>query len=103
MIDDDDRRPANGAVTVLAGIRGQDVVRGFAGCVNAVVTAEAVATDIRMIEDSWNPGPGLVAVVTSVGRNDVVGRLTHRRNVVVAGITAPGDSRVIHERHRAPR
>ena len=58
-------------MAVLADIGRRDVGRMLAGCVGAVVAADAVARNIRMIEVSWNPGHGRVAVIAIVAARDV--------------------------------
>ena len=69
-------------MAVLADIGRRDVGRMLAGCVGAVVAADAVARNIRMIEVSWNPGHGRVAVIAIVAARDV-GRVLARCRVAV--------------------
>ena len=57
----------------------------LAGCIRAIVAAEAVAGHAGMIERrAAKTGGGLVAILAHVGRGDVIGRLASRRGAVVA-------------------
>lgn len=64
--------PERGAVTILARIRGLNMRRTFASRFVTVVTAEAVSNDGGVIENSWQPGDRLVAIVTGFAGNDVI-------------------------------
>ena len=50
VIDSDYRRPQVRGVAVFADIRRLNVRRSFAGCLGAVMAADAVAGDVQMIE-----------------------------------------------------
>ena len=58
-------------MAVLADVARRHVRRPLARCVDAVVTAEAVARDIRMIEGGRYPAIRGVAVVAGIGTRDM--------------------------------
>jgi len=64
-------RPLHRVMAVLANVARRHVRRPLAGCVDAVVTAEAVARDIRMIEGGRYPAIRGVAVVAGIGTRDM--------------------------------
>ena len=51
-------------MAVLTDIGGGDVRRVLAGGVNAIVAAEAIARNVRVVKDSRNPHCACVAIVT---------------------------------------
>jgi len=89
-------------VAVLADICRIDVHRMFAGGINAIVAAETISRDVRVIENSRHPKGAGVAVVTLIARNDMTGRFSGCLDTVVAGTAAAGHGGVIHIRDWAP-
>ena len=89
-------------MTVLAGIRRIHMRQVLAGRVDPVVATEATARDIAMVEDSRNPGTGLVTVVAPITGDDMVGRLARRLDTVVAGNATAGYGSMIHVSDWAP-
>ena len=96
------RRPDRRGVTVLAHIRCQDVCRMFASRVSAVVTTDAVARDIDVIEIGRNPRVGCVAVVAVVTTRDVRRVLAGCCVAIVAGAAGPEYLGVINHIGRRP-
>ena len=83
-------------MAVLADIGRRDVGRALAGCLGAIVAADAVARNIRMIEVSWNPGHGRVAVIAIIAARDVSRVLAGRRVAVMTGNAGSEYLRVVH-------
>ena len=65
------RRKQNGVVAVLAKIAGQNMIDILANRIRAVVTAEAVAREIGMIEVRRYPCHRRVAIVAGVAARDM--------------------------------
>jgi len=59
-------------VAVLADIAGLNMGLALAGCLDTVVAAEAVATDVYVIKIGGQPGRGRVAVIAGIAAGDVV-------------------------------
>ena len=97
-----DGSPTDSAVAVLADICGLYMGRVFTGGVHAIVTTEATARDVRVVEYGRLPRTGLVTVVAAVAGNNVARWFAARDHVVVARAATAGDSSVIHESDRAP-
>lgn len=96
VIDTVCRRPDGGVMAVFANVAGPDVVEGLAGCVCAVVTAEAVAGNVCMIEGRRQPRYRCMAVVTIITAGNVRLTLAQRDRIVVTGHAGADDLRVIH-------
>jgi len=83
MVHDVDRRPNHVAMTVFANVRGQDVHWSLAGGFHAIVTTDAVAGDVDVVEVCGGPGDGRMAVVTIVAARDVIERFASRDRTVM--------------------
>lgn len=64
--------PACDLVTVFADIAGRQVRRRLAGGFCAIVTAETITRNARMVEGRRCPAAGLVAILTDIVGCDVV-------------------------------
>ncbi len=89
-------------MTVFANVCGQDVHWSLTGSFHAVVTTDAVAGDVDVVEVCRCPGDGRVAVVAIVAARDVIGRFASRDCAVMARAAAPQYLRVIHAIHWLP-
>ena len=82
-------------VTILANIAGLDMGRVLARGIRAVMTAEAVVENIRVIESGGYPAHRRMAVIAVVAANDV-GRILALGNcAIVAGVTGTNNVQVI--------
>ena len=89
-------------MAVFANVAGPDVVEGLAGCVCAVVTAEAVAGNVCMIEGRRQPRYRCMAVVTIITAGNVRLTLAQRDRIVVTGYAGTYDLRMIDAIRRRP-
>lgn len=80
----------------LAHIGGLHVRRAFAGGVGAVVTAETVVYDVRVVERRRRPRNGRMTVVAVVATGDVRRMLTGCCHSVMAGTAGAKHLRVIN-------
>lgn len=88
-------------VAVLTNVRGIDVRWVFAGCIGAVMAADAVIGDIGVIEVGRYPGVRRMAIITIVTTGDVRQVLALGRVAVVAREAGTDDLCVIdHVRGR---
>jgi len=104
VIDHVGRREGHVVVAVLANIRRINMRRMLARSLRAIVTADAVVGDVRVVEVGRDPGIGRVAVVAVVAAGNVSGVLACRGVAVVAGEAGANDLGVIdhvggHKRH----
>ena len=89
-------------MAVLAGVGRLNVGWVFAGGVDAIVTIDTAPGDIGVVEYSWHPGNGLVAIVAAVTRYRVVYWFPFDLESIVATPAITDDRCVIHVKHRAP-
>jgi len=82
-------------VTILANIAGLDMGRVFARGVRAVMAAEAIADNIRVIECGGYPAHRRMAVIAVVAAIDVRRILALGNCAVVAGVTGTNNLQVI--------
>ncbi len=80
--------------------------RVLARCFDAVVTADAIAGDVQVIEISGQPAGGRVAIITIVAAAYVGRVLTGSDNSVMTRAAGPNDLSVVngygrHKSHRA--
>ena len=106
MIDRKGRRPYVGVVAILADIGCQHMCRVLARCFDAVVTADAIAGDVQVIEISGQPAGGRVAIITIVAAAYVGRVFTGSDNSVMTRAAGPNDLSVVngygrHKSHRA--
>ena len=83
-------------MAVLADIGRRDVGRALAGCVGAVVAADAVARDVHVIEIGREPGDGRVAVVAIIAARDMSRVLAGCRVAVMTGNAGSEYLGVVH-------
>jgi len=97
------RRKDVGCMTVLTHIRGLNMCRAFAGSVYAIVAADTVSRDIRMVEIGRQPGDGTVAIVAIVATGNMSLVLAGRRKAIMTGTATTHYLRVIDDSHRHER
>jgi len=95
------RLPAGHRVAGLAAVARGDVGRVLAGGAAAIVAADAVVDDARVVEPGRCPGGGGMAVAALGRRRDVRRRLAGGDGAVVARGAAAGEGGVV-ERRRVP-
>ena len=71
MIDASSRGPRRNGMAVFTDIGRQNVILVFAGRVRTVVTANAIAGDVRMIKIRWHPRHGRVAIIAVVSAGNM--------------------------------
>ena len=97
VIDDVDRLPHNVVVAVLTDIGRIAMCRVLTGCIGAVVAAEAVVRDVRVIEVSRDPRGRRVAVVAIVTARYVRRVLAGRDRTVMAGEASTDNLCMVHD------
>lgn len=103
VIDREHGDPDVCVVAVFADVAGLDVIRRLALRFRAVVTAEAVARDIHVIEIGRRPACGRVAVVAGIAAGYMRRILAGRYEAVVARGTGADDLCMVDCRNRLPR
>lgn len=83
VIDREHRHKYIRVVTIFAHIAALDMCQVFADCLCAVMAANAVPTDIDMIEVCWEPADGRVAVIAIDAARDVRRVFTGRGDTVM--------------------
>ena len=96
------RVPDDIVVAILADIGGVDMCQALAGGIGAVMTIDAVACDIGMIEVGRNPRRGRMAIVAGVAAGDVSCMLARCRRPIMAGEAGADDLRMVHGIGRRP-
>lgn len=89
-------------MAVLTDVRRIHMRRVLTRGIDAIVATEAIARDVRVVENRRYPKRACVAVVALVARNDMAGWLAGCLCAVMARTTAPRDGCVIHVKDRAP-
>ena len=84
MIDSQYRRKQIGGVAVFADIRCLRVSWIFADCIRTVMTAEAVARDIDVVEIRRQPGDRAVTIVAIVAAGNMCRVLAGGGNAIMA-------------------
>ena len=84
------------AVTIFANIARQYMVLIFANRIRPIVTANAIADVVRMIEGCRYPAIGRMTCVAIVARRDMGRILAHCDRVVMARRTGADHLRMIH-------
>ena len=102
MVDCECRVPRGTAVAVFAGVGCIDMDRMFAGCIGAVMTGKAIATDVGVIKYRRDPKRAVVAVIAIIAAGDMARRFACGRRAVMAGAAAARYCHVIHVIDRAP-
>ncbi len=97
MIHCERRGEHTGRMAILADTRRQYVRRVFTRRLHAVVAGDAIAGDIRVIENGRYPGAGVMAVVALFTRCDMGWRFTSGLHAVMAGTAIAGHRRVVHK------
>ena len=100
MIDPVCWREDNVVVARLAKVSGLDMRRVLPGRGRAVVAAEAVSSDVCVVEVGGHPASRGVAIVTGVGAGDMRQVLTHCDGTVVATGAGANDLGVINRIRR---
>ena len=95
VIDGDNGRPYCRAMTIFTDIRCLHVRRVLAGRLSAVMTADAVAKDVNVIEIGRHPADRRVTVIAGVAAGDVSSVLAGRTNAVMAANTITNNTTVI--------
>ena len=91
-------------MTIVAGVAALDVRRVLAGCDRVVMTGEAGADYLGVVDDIGRcPDHVVVAVLARVGRVDVVQALACRIGTVVAADAVAGDIDVVEVCRAPPR
>jgi len=91
-------RPYRRAMTRLAGIRSRDMIFRFARVGRAVVAADAVTRNARVIEQCRAPRIGVMAGFATVICRYMIGRFTSGGTAVVTTETIAGNAGVIEMR-----
>lgn len=91
-----------GAMAVLANVCCLHVGGTLADGAGAIVATDAVRNDICVVEDGWQPGRHIVAVIALVPGRYVTRRFPGRLKAVVTADAASRDGRVIHVRDDGP-
>lgn len=81
------RCPYRGRMTIFTNIRCLDMHQALAGCLNAIVTANAVTNDIYMVEIGRHPGCRKMTVITGVATRNMIGMFAGCRGAVVTAHT----------------
>jgi hypothetical protein len=89
-------------VAILADVGGADVIQALAGCIDAVVAAEAVARDVGMVEIRRLPGCGGMTVVAVVAAREVRRVFASCDYAVMAGEAGADDLGVVYSSCRRP-
>ena len=100
VVDRNDRCEHIGCVAVLADVSRLDVRLVLAGCFGAVMAADAVVGDIRMIEIRRQPGGRRMTVVTGVVALDMCRVLAGGAAAVMTGAAGADDLRVVDRKDR---
>ena len=96
------RLPNSRRVAALTNVRRKNVLRILTGRDGAVMTANAVAGYVRMIEIRGQPGDGSMAIITVVAARDVCRMFARGRGAVVTGSATTQYLRVIYGNRRNP-
>ena len=102
VIDRERRRKTTGCMAILTDVGRQDVRGVFASRIAAVVTRNAVSSDIRMIKNGGRPRQRIVAVVALLTGCDMCWCFTGRLHAVVTGVATSRNRRVVHKRNGVP-
>lgn len=69
------RKPGAGAMTKIAGFRGDHVIEFLTGSGNSIVTVQATSLDLHMIDPGYRgPEIGAVAVLANIAGLDMINR-----------------------------
>jgi hypothetical protein len=71
-------------MTILTNIGSLNVVLALAGRVNAIVTTDAIASDIHMVKVCWQPACRRVAVLAIIAAGNVRQCLAGRNPTIMA-------------------
>jgi len=100
MIDASSWGPRRNGMAILADVGRQNVILIFTGRVCTVVTANAIAGDIRMIEIRRHPRHGRVAIIAVVSAGNMRWVLACRDGAVMTGYASTDNLRVINYHNR---
>ena len=105
MVDSKGRRPHIRIVAILTDIGCQNMCRALTRCFDTVVTADAIARDVQVIEISGQPAGGRVAIITVVTAAYMGRMFAGSDNSVVARAAGPNNLSVVdgyggHKSHR---
>lgn len=100
MIDASSRGPRRNGMAILTDIGRQNVILIFTGRVRTVVTANAIAGDIRVIKIRRQPRYGRVAVIAVVPAGNMRWMLACRDGAVMTRCTSTDNLRVINYHNR---
>lgn len=103
MIDGKHGRERVRCMAILANGSRQNMSNLLAGCVNAVMTARAVAGNADMVEVGRHPARGRVAIIAGVAARQVGWCLAGRQRAVVAGAAAAEYLRMVDRIGRSKR
>ena len=95
VIDDHHRHKDICGVTVFTHNRRLNVCQAFTGCIRAVMAANAVASDVYVIEIGRQPANCAVAVIAIVAAGDMCRVLARGNGAIVAGAATSQNLRVI--------
>ena len=96
VIDRIGRHPGIRFVAILTDIRCLDVSRGFAGCIRAIVTVDAITRNVDVIEIRGDPRRRRVAILAVVTAGYVCRCLAGGDGAIVAGTACTDNLVVIH-------
>ena len=96
------RRKKYGVMAILAKIIGQNVIDILANGIRSVVTAEAIAREIGVIDVRGYPGHRYVTIVASIATGDMCRILACRDSSIVTGHAGPDNLGVVHPVGRCP-
>ena len=86
-------------MAVLADIGCLYVRQILAGCLCAIVTTDAVTSDVQVIEVRWQPANGAVTVIAGIAAGDMCWMLADRSDAIVAGAAGAYYLGVIDRQH----
>ena len=97
MVNRHHRRKHIGRMTVFAHISGLHMCRILARCIRAVMTANAIADNVDVIEIRRQPANGAMAIIAVVAAGDMRRVLAFSNDAVMTGATAANDLGMIDD------
>lgn len=99
VIDRIDGSPHTAVVTILTDVARLHMRQVFAGSIQAVVAACAIARNIQMVECRRSPGDRRVAVVAGIAAGEVRRVLAGCNHAIMTGATGADDLGMVDAKH----